>query len=420
MFCKCLNRKSQVKRKILFLTFILVFYSCCLSNMSCCIWYADKLATSDIPKITVAVQKLIDNKELSGAVVAVSHKGQMIHFKAQGFRDMEADQPMQQNSIFRIYSMTKPITTVAAMILWEEGAFKLDDPVHQYIPEFKDLQVYQPTGNVAASRAMTIRDLMCHTSGLTYGWGADAVEKMYAEKNVSDRDQPLSVMVGKLSHIPLLFNPGDKWNYGASTDVLGYFVERLSGQPFDVFLAERIFGPLGMNDTGFYVPSDKIDRFTVNCGPDGNGGLKVVDGIQKSPFLKKPTMLSGGGGLVSTAPDYMRFCQMLVNKGTLDGKRILKKRTVELMTRNHLPEDVWTWDKGTGFGLGFSVHVGTDDNDNVTGRAVGEYGWTGVASTYFWILPQEDLAVVALSQILPYSGRLADAIKQPIYKEIGL
>jgi CubicO group peptidase (beta-lactamase class C family) len=329
---------------------------------------------------------------------------------------MEHNVPMQKDTVFRIYSMTKPITTVAAMILWEEGKFKLDDPVYQYIPEFKGLQVYQATGETVSGRAMTLRDLMRHTSGLTYGWGTDAVEKMYGKKNVLDHNQPLSVMVDKLSGIPLLFNPGEKWNYSVSTDVLGYFVEQVSGKPLDVFFSERIFEPLGMNDTAFYVHPDKTDRFAVNYGPDGNGGLKIVDGIQESRFLKNPAMLSGGGGLVSTAPDYVQFCQMLFNKGTLDGKQILKKETVEMMTQNHLPEGVWTWDAGTGFGLGFSVLVETEGNQ----EALGEYGWGGMASTHFWILPQQDLAVVALSQIIPYSNQLADAIKQPIYNEIGL
>ena len=404
---------------MLLLTFVFVFalqgsgFSDKPSGACCSI----KSATSEIPEVTAAVQKLIDDQKLSGAVVAVLHKGKMIHYKAQGLRDIETDKPMQQDTIFRIYSMSKPITTVAAMILWEEGAFKLDDPVHQYIPQFKDLKVYQATEEADAGRAMTVRDLMRHTSGLTYDWGADAeIEKMYRQKNVLDFDQPLSVMIDKLSGIPLLFNPGDKWNYGVSTDVLGYLVQQVSGKPFDVFLAERIFKPLGMNDTAFYVHSDKTDRFAINYGPDDNGGLKIVDGIQESRFLKNPALLSGGGGLVSTAPDYLQFCRMLVNKGTLDGKQILKKETVELMTQNHLPDGIWTWDAGTGFGLGFSVFVGTE---NVKG-AVGEYGWGGMASTHFWILPDKDLAVVALSQIVPYTNQLADAIRKPIYDEIGL
>ncbi|MFZ9024933.1 MAG: serine hydrolase domain-containing protein, partial [Anaerohalosphaeraceae bacterium] len=342
-------------------------------------------------------------------------KDKLIHFKAQGFRDMEHSEPMQTDTVFRIYSMTKPITTVAAMMLWEEGKFKLDDPVYQYIPEFKDLNVYQATKETDSGRAMTVRDLMRHTSGLTYGWGAGPVEKMYGQKNVLDNDQPLSVMIDKLSGIPLLFNPGDKWNYSVSTDVLGYVVQQVSGKPLDVFFQERIFEPLEMNDTAFYVFPDKADRFAVNYGPDGNGGLKVVDGNRTSRFLKNPAMFSGGGGLVSTAPDYVRFCRMLVNKGTLDGQQILKKETVEMMSRNQLPEGLrTTW--GTGFGLGFSVLLGIENAE----EAVGEYGWSGMASTYFWILPQEDLAVVALSQIIPYSNQLADAIKQPIYAEIGL
>ena len=406
-----------VDRKMHLLTFVLAFalYGYGFSDEPSGVSSSVESVTSEIPQVTTAVQKLIDDQKLSGAVVAVLHKDKMIHFKAQGLRDTEADKPMQKDTIFRIYSMSKPITTVAAMILWEEGAFKLDDPVHQYIPHFKDLQVYQATGDAAPGRAMTVRDLMRHTSGLTYDWDTNEIDKIYTQKKVLDNDQPLSVMIDKLSGIPLLFNPGDKWNYGVSTDVLGYLVQQVSGKPFDVFLAERIFKPLGMNDTAFYVHSDKTDRFAINYGPDENGGLKIVDGIQESRFLKNPALISGGGGLVSTAGDYMQFCRMLANKGTLDGKQILKKETVELMTQNHLPEGIWTWDAGTGFGLGFSVFVGTE---NVEG-AIGEYGWGGMASTHFWILPQEDLAVLALSQIIPYTNQLADAIRKPIYDEIG-
>ena len=404
-------------RKMIWVTFVFILALCghSFSDKPVAVSSSTESATSEITEVTAAVQKLIDDEKLSGAVVAVLLKGQMIHYKAQGLRDMEHNEPMQTDTLFRIYSMTKPITTVAAMMLWEEGKFKLDDPVYKYIPEFKDLKVYQATKETDSGRAMTVRDLMQHTSGLTYGWGTDAVEKMYGEKNVLDYDQPLSVMIDKLSGIPLLFNPGDKWNYSVSTDVLGYVVQQVSGKPLDVFFQERIFEPLEMNDTAFYVHPDKVDRFAVNYGPDGNGGLKIVDGIKESRFLKNPAMLSGGGGLVSTAPDYVRFCRMLVDKGTLDGQQILKKETVEMMSQNQLPEGLrTTW--GTGFGLGFSVLLGIENAE----EAVGEYGWSGMASTYFWILPQEDLAVVALSQIIPCSNQLADAIKQPIYDEIGL
>lgn len=378
-----------------------------------------------IPEVVEIVQEMIDTKKLSGAVTAVSHKGKIIHFKAQGLRDIKENKPMEKDTIFRIYSMTKSITTVAAMMLWEEGKFKLDDPVHKYIPEFKDLKVYQPTeeelkkdesekkSGAGDPRDMTIRDLMRHTSGLTYGEGTSRVEKMYGKKKVLDHNQSLSAMIDKLSEIPLLFDPGTKWNYGVSTDVLGYLVERVSGKPLDVFFKERIFSPLKMNDTAFYVRADKQRRFAVTYGPDDKGGLKVVDGNKDSRFLKNPAMLSGGGGLTSTALDYMRFGQMLANKGTLDGQRMLKNETIELMTKNHLQEGDHAWDEGMGFGLGFSVLV-REDGDPVAG----EYGWGGMASTHFWVLPQEELFVVAMSQILPYSGRLEEAIKKPIYNYI--
>jgi CubicO group peptidase (beta-lactamase class C family) len=243
-----------VSRKMIWVTFVFILALCghSFSDKPVAVSSSTESATSEITEVTAAVQKLIDDEKLSGAVVAVLLKGQMIHYKAQGLRDMEHNEPMQTDTLFRIYSMTKPITTVAAMMLWEEGKFKLDDPVYKYIPEFKDLKVYQATKETDSGRAMTVRDLMQHTSGLTYGWGTDAVEKMYGEKNVLDYDQPLSVMIDKLSGIPLLFNPGDKWNYSVSTDVLGYVVQQVSGKPLDVFFQERIFEPLEMNDTAFY------------------------------------------------------------------------------------------------------------------------------------------------------------------------
>jgi len=383
-----------------------------------CIGYAGQLSAAS-PKdvgmsaeklagVKTAVQGLVDDKKVAGATVVVARKGKIAFFETFGMMDIAAKKPMAKDTILRFYSMTKPITSVAVMMLYEEGKIKLDDPVSEYIPRFKELKVYSESGNEALKRPMTIRDLLCHTSGLTYGFfGNTAIDQMYREKNVFDRESSLEDMVDKLGEIPLLYQPGTRWHYSVSADVLGYLVEKVSGRPLDEFFEERIFKPLDMKDTAFYVPAEKVDRFAV-CY---SFWLSVFDHPAASRYLKEPVMRSGGGGLVSTAPDYLRFCQMLLNKGQLDGKRLLRAETVEMMAENQLPEGVTREDSG-GFGLGFSVR--TED-----GRfPKGEYGWGGMASTHFWISPKHDLIVIALSQRMPYSGQLEDAVKPIIYDSI--
>jgi len=350
-----------------------------------------------------AVQALVDDEKIAGASVVVARKGSIVLSETFGMVDMEAQKPMQTDTIFRFYSMTKPITSVAVMMLYEEGKLKLDEPVSRYIPEFEGLKVYADSGeHEDPARPMSVRDLLRHTSGLTYGYfGNTPVDKMYRSRNVLGRQSSLEDMAGKLSEIPLLY----------PTDVLGYLVQKVSGQSLDVFFKERIFKPLEMKDTAFHVRRQKVDRFAVCYGPKVDGGLKVVDEPLKSEYLRKPALFSGGGGLVSTARDYMRFCQMLLNKGQLDGTRLLQVETVEMMTSNQLPDGVTRGESG-GFGLGFSVQT-------VEGTSpVGEYGWGGMASTHFWISPKDELAVVALSQRIPYSGQLENAIKSIIYGSI--
>lgn len=383
-----------------------------------CVGYAGELSVAS-PKdvgmsaeklggVKTAVQGLIDDKKIAGATVVVARKGKIAFFETFGMMDIKAQKPMAKDAILRFYSMSKPITSVALMMLYEEGKIKLDDPVSKYAPQFKGLKVYAESGNVDAKRPMTVRDLLRHTSGLTYGFfGNTAVDKMYREKATLGGDGDLEDMVNKLGEIPLLYQPGTKWHYSVSTDMVGYLVEKVSGRPLGEFFEERIFKPLGMKDTAFYVPAEKVDRFAV-CY---SFALIVSDDPAKSRYLKKPAMRSGGGGLLSTAPDYLRFCQMLLNKGQLDGKRLLRSETVEMMTRNQLPEGVSRADTG-GFGLGFSVRT-------VEGKfPKGEYGWGGMASTHFWISPKHDLIVVALSQRIPFSGQLENAVKPIIYDSI--
>jgi CubicO group peptidase (beta-lactamase class C family) len=314
------------------------------------------------------------------------------------------------------------------MILYEEGKIKLDDPVSKYIPEFKRLKVVadpdaEVIREVAAGREMSVRDLMRHTSGLTYGvFGNTAVDKLYRKTiQLSGRGSTLEDMAEKLASIPLLYQPGTKWHYGVSTDVLGRIVEVASGRSLDKFFAERIFEPLGMIDTAFYVPRDKIDRFATNYGPNPQGGLQPIDIPKTSRYTEIPTFLSGGGGLVSTASDYMRLCLMLLNKGEFGGERLLKTETVEMMTKNQLPEiayPIGTGDRaGVGFGLGFSVRV--ESGNGEPSSRVGEYDWGGMASTHFWISPSDGIAVVALTQHIPYSGRAENALKSIIYEAIS-
>ena len=371
------------------------------------------MSPAKLAGIDTAVQALIDNEKIAGASVVVARKGSIVFSEVFGMMDMEAQKAMQADTIFRFYSMTKPATSVAVMMLSEEGKIKLDDPVSKYIPEFEGLKVYANSGeHEDPDRPMSVRDLLRHTSGFTYGFfGNTPVDKMYRSKGILGRESSLENMVNTLSEIPLLHQPGTKWHYSVSTDVLGYLVQEISGESLEVFFKERIFRPLKMKDTAFYVPGRKVDRFAVCYGPKAGGGLRVVDDPLKSRYLTKPALFSGGGGLVSTARDYMRFCQMLLNKGQLDETRLLRAETVEMMISNQLPDGVTRGESG-GFGLGFSVQ--TRD-----GRSpIGEYGWGGMASTHFWISPKDELAVVALSQRIPYSGQLENAIKTIIYDSI--
>ena len=386
------------------------------------------LSAEKLKDAQAAMQKLVDEKHIAGGVFAVARRGKVVQFETCGMMDIEAGKPMKRDTIFRFYSMSKPITSVAAMILYEEGKIKLDDPVSKYIPEFKGLKVVadpdaEVIREVEAKREMTVRDLMRHTSGLTYGvFGNTAVDKLYRKSiQLGGSKTTLKDMAEKLSSIPLLYQPGTKWHYGVSTDVLGRVVEVACGQSLDKFFAEHIFEPLGMVDIAFYVPPDKIDRFATNYGPNPQGGLQPIDIPKTSRYTEPPTFFSGGGGLVSTASDYMRFCLMLLNKGEFEGKRLLKTETVEMMTKNQLPEiayPIGTGDRdGVGFGLGFSVRV--ESSNGESSSRVGEYGWGGMASTHFWISPSDGIAVVALTQHIPYSGRAENALKPIIYEAIS-
>ncbi len=361
------------------------------------------MSSDRLARLDDAMQGLVDDGLLAGITTMISRHGKIAHFGTFGHRDIEAGSEMTEDVIFRIYSMTKPITGVALMILYEEGKFRLSDPVHRYIPEFEGLVVAREDGpngqpiTEPADHAMTIRELMAHTAGLSYGiFSQSQVDTLYQEAGVLDNDSTLKDMIDKLSKIPLRQQPGSMWHYSVAVDVQGYLVEVLSGQKFDEFLNERLFGPLGMNDTAFYVSEDRADRFAQVYTHDADGNLMAQEGFGGSrSYFDPPNFLSGGGGLVSTTMDYMRFSQMLLNGGELDGVRILAPSTVKLMHLNHLPRDVKEMSPGTGFGLDFAVVL---DPVAADGISKGEYYWGGAAGTWFWIDPKEDLVFVGMIQ----------------------
>ncbi|QEG37830.1 serine hydrolase domain-containing protein [Bythopirellula goksoeyrii] len=359
------------------------------------------MSSQKLAKISEVMQQRVEDGEIVGGSVLVARRGKVVFFEQFGHMDAEAQKPWQADTIVRIYSMTKSITTAAALMLVEEGKLALDDPVEKYLPELADRTVYDEAGNQPAKSAMTIQQLMTHTSGLIYGNPEGSpVERLYAEEDLLDRNGTLQDVIDKLSGLPLIFDPGTDWHYGTSTDVLGAVVERVSGKPLDAFLSERIFEPLGMVDTAFQVPPEKLDRFAV-CYEQKEGKWTVEDDPATSRYARPATFLSGGGGLVSTASDYWRFFNMIAAGGEAGGKRFLKPETVALMTHNQLDDKTgWADDPGAGFGLGFRVvckPIPAEDR-----RLLGEYGWGGMASTQYWANPREEFTVVTLEQSLPY------------------
>lgn len=380
----------------------------------------------------VMTDRYVGGGYLPGILTMVWRKGHLAHMGASGHMDLERDKPMREDAIFRIYSMSKPITSVALMMLVEEGLLGLDDAVFTHIPSFRNLGVYQsgmptllpnqPPQFITSrpERHMKVVDLVTHTSGLTYGFMMrTAVDAAYrkAKVNAFDTEGGLDGMIDQLAQIPLEFSPGTRWNYSVSIDVMGYLVQKLSGMSFGEFLRTRLFQPLGMNDTAFYCPPEKLDRFCSCYQPgDGGRGLKLQDDAGKSPFGAPPKLEAGGGGLVSTAHDYMRFCRMMLNGGTLDGVQILSPKTVQLFSLNHLPggQDLVSLAPPGAFsesgydGIGFSIGCGVNVDVAKTRLpgSTGEYFWGGAASTAFWIDPKEDLTVVFMTQVMGTDARL--------------
>jgi CubicO group peptidase (beta-lactamase class C family) len=381
------------------------------------------LAGSRLSYIRAVMNRHVAEKRIPGASGLIARRGKIAYQEAFGMADIEAGKPMQLDTIHRIYSMTKPITSVAVMMLYEEGRFQLNDPVAKYLPEFakmqvgieeKDPQTGKPVLKTApAKRPITIRDLLRHTAGLTYGFFGDTlVDREYRKARILS-DLNLAEFITNLSRIPLIDEPGTRWNYSVSVDVLGRLVEVLSGKTFDQFLQERIFNPLNMRDTGFYVPANKKERFAKLYSPTKDGKIQPAaicatrqECIEKFPnavpsYLEPPTLLSGGGGLVSTTHDYLRFCQMLLNQGQYDGKRLLSRKTVQLLSSDNLGT-IPGMRPGYGFGLGFAVSKAPGEAGMM--GSPGEYNWGGAAGTRFWIDPQEELIGIFMIQILPHTG----------------
>ncbi|MBV8119651.1 MAG: beta-lactamase family protein [Alphaproteobacteria bacterium] len=380
----------------------------------------------------VMKRRYVDAGYLPGMLTHVYRKGHLVHTGMCGYMDIERGKPMREETIFRIYSMSKPITAVALMMLVEEGAIGLDDAVHSHIPSWSNLGVYAtgvpsllPDGppsflTTPTLRPMKVIDLATHTSGLTYGFmNRTAVDAAYRRAKVVDRQTPggLPEMVDQLGQIPLDFSPGTAWNYSVAIDVLGYLVEKLSGMSFGEFLRTRLFAPLGMHDTAFHVPSDRIERFSCCYQPETKSrGLRLQDDARESTYANAPRLESGGGGLVSTAHDYLRFCRMMLNGGTLDGVQILSPKTVALFSLNYLPDGREVADMAlpgmfseSGYaGVGFSLGCGVNVNVAKTRLpgSLGEYFWGGAAATAFWVDPREELTVVFMTQVIGSEARL--------------
>ena len=393
----------------------------------------DRLAR--IPKY---FQSYLDKKKLPCLGALVSVGGEIAHESWNGVKDWESGEPVTPDTIFRIYSMTKPITSVAAMILFEEGKLRLDHEVYRYIPAFKDVMVWDGGTETAPNlrapdRPMLVRDLFTHTSGLTYGFMmAHPVDAIYRREKIGNGREDLESFCDHLASLPLVFSPGEKFNYSHSTDVLGRIVEVASGMALDEFFKQRIFEPLGMHDTDFFVPPEKHNRLMSCYQRDPvTGDISKQDegGAASRSYASKPLYLSGGGGLVSTMHDYHLFCRMLLNFGELNGERILASKTMEFMTENHLPENktmkemgdelfTETRGDGTGFGLGWSVLM--NPVESMQPGSAGMFSWGGMASTFFWIDPEEDLIGIMMTQLMPSSSYpIRPQFQQLVYAAVG-
>lgn len=392
-------------------------------------------STARLRRIRATTQRWVEQGKLAGVLTMIVRKGQLVHSESVGYRDLASQTPVQEDTIFRIYSMSKLITSAAVMMLYEENHFRLADPIAAFLPEFKDVQVADrgPAGQwqlVPLARPITIHDLLTHTAGLSYGFDpTDYADQLLTKKydEVGDLRGPdaLQKFVRAIASVPLHHQPGVKFHYSLAIDVLGRLVEVVVGQPFGDFLQQRIFAPLGMPDTAFYVPPEKVSRFASMYGPLVENGVTVpgkladIDPLEKSDYRLPDRLQSGGGGLVSTAPDYLRFCQMLLNHGELAGERLLGRKTVELMRMDHLPEGVYQDPelRSTGFGLGGYVLL--HPARNAANGSVGNFGWGGAANTFFWIDYVEEMIPIIMTQYQPFSPfPIEDEFRNLVYQAL--
>jgi CubicO group peptidase (beta-lactamase class C family) len=397
-----------MKHALVFFLFLIPFYGCAQQKNSYSLSEPEKVGISSagLIRIDSVMRRYVNENKLPGMITMIARKGNLVNFKEYG--SMNEGKPMRSDAIFRIASMTKPVTSVAIMILFEEGRLQLDDPVFKYIPEFQDLKVfsYEDINGVHLEKQIkqiTIKNLLTHTSGLGSGAEDSYIDSLYRIANINEGT--LKEEIQKLTQIPLKYQPGTRWQYGLSTDVLGYIIEKVSGQSLDMFFRDRIFQPLNMIDTDFSVPEDKLNRVAAVYSMS-DSGIKILNIPEINNVSSPAKYIRGNGGLLSTAADYMIFSQMLLNKGEYKGTRILKRETVELITSNQLTDETMPDDdflskimSGMGFGLGFAI-VKNESQTNKMG-SVGSFWWSGAANTYFFIDPKEDLILIFMTQFVP-------------------
>lgn len=390
------------------------------------------MSADRLDRITEITQGYVDEGKLAGAITMVARHGKLVHFEAVGSRGADDSKELTKDSLFRIYSMSKPIVAVAAMQLYEQGKFQLSDPISKFVPELAELSVLNDQGDLEpANSAISMQQLLTHTAGFSYGFSpTDPVDKLYRESEALGA-KDLDEFATRLGGLPLKYHPGTQWHYSVAVDVTGLVVERLSGQTLDVYLQEHIFEPLGMTDTFFSVEEEDLGRFLPNHSWDRQTNKLVTLGPTSVSRFQNVTMFSGGGGLVSTAMDYMRFAEMLRNGGSLDGVRVLSPRTVDFMTLNHLPASINAGGSGeqpslgsnslNGFGFGLGFGLVTDVAASGVLGSVGEFNWGGAAGTIFWVDPVEDFVMVAMIQLMgspwPLRSELKIAVNQAIVGE---
>lgn len=412
----CLSRVAKISTLLSVVIALSASQSFADSNLGLPVGDAESLGLSQekLDAIPKALSGFIDKNQVPGFVTVIAKEGKVVHFEAYGKRDVERDKPMTKDTIFRMYSMTKPVTGTAIMILVQEGKLSVDDSVSKYIPEFKNLTVLETQADgstkiVPADKPMTIKQLLTHTSGLSYVFLPTSVTKLYEDSDHNDPGISLEEYAKRVAKLPLVAHPGTAWNYSISMDILGRVVEVVSGQRYGDFLDERVFKPLKMKDAGFFVQNSEVDRFAANYAPTPKkDGMTLVDDPVNSPYLTRPGVDLGGAGLVCTASDYLRFAQMLLNGGELDGVRILKEESVREMTSNQLGPEFGNSPLKTlvpvmveGIGFGYSGAVVKDGYKMTAFGGAGQYSWGGAASTDFWIDKENDLVGLICTQLIP-------------------